>query len=112
MVTGNGTSGNDKGAPSKRSAGAVGYKQPPLKSRFKKGQSGNSKGRPKGRPNFANITRDLFNAPTKVQLRDQTCFMPTGEAIIRKLIVDATKGNHRSLMALISIFEMTGRTED
>jgi hypothetical protein len=90
----------------------VGYKRPPRGSRFKKGRSGNSKGRPKGRPNLANLTRDLFNAKTKVQVGEQTLYMPTGEAIIRKLMGDATKGNHRSLMALLNIIEMTGRTEE
>jgi tetratricopeptide (TPR) repeat protein len=103
---------NDNAAQTKRRADTVGYKRPPRGSRFKKGRSGNPKGRPKGRPNFANIVRDLINTKTKVQVAEQTLYMPTGEAIIRKLMVDATKGNHRSLMALLNIVEMTGRTDE
>lgn len=33
----------------------VGYRRPPRKSRFKKGQSGNPRGRPKGSKNLASI---------------------------------------------------------
>ena len=32
---------------------AVGYRKPPTHSRFKKGKSGNPKGRPKGSRNFS-----------------------------------------------------------
>ena len=34
---------------------AVGYKKPPLHTRFKKGQSGNPRGRPKGSKNFSTL---------------------------------------------------------
>src|SRR5665213_2730176 len=111
MAMGNGTDSHT-GANTTSVVATVGYKRPPRGSRFNKGRSGNSKGRPKGRPNFAEITRDLFNAKTKIRVGEQTLYMPTGEAIIRKLMVDATRGNHRSLMALLDIIEMTGRTNE
>lgn len=39
----------------------VGYGRPPKKSQFKKGQSGNPKGRPKGSKNFQTIVSDIMN---------------------------------------------------
>jgi hypothetical protein len=43
----------------------VGYKKPPLHSRFQKGQSGNPRGRPCGRPrgskNFSTLLADALN---------------------------------------------------
>ena len=112
MSTSNNKPENDNLAQTKGRADAVGYKRPPRGSRFAKGRSGNAKGRPKGRPNFPNIVSALFNAKVKVQLGERTLYMPTGEAILRKLMVDANKGNHRSLIALLDIIEMTGRTKD
>jgi len=47
---------------------AVGYGRPPLHTRFKKGKSGNPKGRPKGGRNLKTELRDI--ALMKVPVRD------------------------------------------
>ena len=39
----------------------VGYKKPPLHSRFKKGQSGNPRGRPRGAKNFSSVLLSLIH---------------------------------------------------
>jgi hypothetical protein len=39
----------------------VGYKKPPLHSRFQKGQSGNPRGRPRGSKNFSTSLADALN---------------------------------------------------
>ena len=44
----------------------VGYKKPPLHSRFKKGQSGNPRGRPRGAKNFSTVLNDALNQPVFV----------------------------------------------
>jgi Family of unknown function (DUF5681) len=48
---------------------AVGYKRPPVDRQFKPGQSGNPKGRPKGRKNFKTIFVEVLNK--KVKVRDK-----------------------------------------
>ena len=40
---------------------AVGYKKPPLHTRFKKGQSGNPRGRPRGSKNFSTLLTEALN---------------------------------------------------
>jgi hypothetical protein len=39
----------------------VGYKKPPLHTRFRKGQSGNPRGRPPGSKTFATLLNDALN---------------------------------------------------
>ena len=47
----------------------VGYKRPPQETRFKKGQSGNPKGRPKGSINLLTLLNKVVNTP--ITLTDQ-----------------------------------------
>jgi hypothetical protein len=44
----------------------VGYKRPPLHTRFQKGQSGNPRGRPRGSKNFSTLLTDALNEPVVV----------------------------------------------
>ena len=44
----------------------VGYKKPPLHTRFQKGQSGNPRGRPRGSKNFSTLLTDALNEPVVV----------------------------------------------
>ena len=44
----------------------VGYKKPPLHTRFQKGQSGNPRGRPKGSKNFSTLLAEALNEPVVV----------------------------------------------
>ena len=44
----------------------VGYKRPPLHTRFQKGQSGNPRGRPKGSKNFSTLLAEALNEPVIV----------------------------------------------
>jgi hypothetical protein len=48
---------------------AVGYKRPPVDRQFKPGQSGNPKGRPKGRKNLKTIVVEALHK--KVKVRDK-----------------------------------------
>jgi hypothetical protein len=44
----------------------VGYKRPPLHTRFQKGQSGNPRGRPKGSKNFSTLLSEALNEPVVI----------------------------------------------
>jgi Family of unknown function (DUF5681) len=44
----------------------VGYKKPPLHTRFKKGQSANPRGRPRGSKNLSTLLDDALNEPVVV----------------------------------------------
>jgi tetratricopeptide (TPR) repeat protein len=105
-------------APNKKSddvaanKASVGYRRPPPDSQFKKGQSGNPKGRPKRRPNVATLTKLLFNESVLVRQDGKPSHMPSGEAVFRSLVAQAARGDTRSLFAFMDILEMTGLTND
>jgi hypothetical protein len=46
---------------------AVGHKKPPLHTRFPPGQSGNPKGRPKGRFRAARV--EVFSIPSRLNVK-------------------------------------------
>jgi hypothetical protein len=83
----------------------VGYGKPPVETRFKKGQSGNPKGRPKGsktkRPGLReermkDIILDEAYRGITVRDGDRNVTIPMAQAVIRALAVNAAKGDHRS----------------
>ena len=45
----------------------VGYKRPPVQTRFKAGTSGNLSGRPKRRPTFRSVLMDELAGPVPTQ---------------------------------------------
>jgi hypothetical protein len=83
----------------------VGYRKPPAAFQFKPGQSGNSKGRPKGARNkkpalneerLKAIIIDEAYRTIKVNEGKRQISIPMAQAIIRSLAVNAARGQHRS----------------
>jgi Family of unknown function (DUF5681) len=85
----------------KRPAGTVGYGRPPPEHKFKKGASGNPKGRPKGAKNEATILRALLNR--KIQLRQdgKSQSITVLEAMLLKIADEALKGNPKAAAFLL-----------
>lgn len=83
----------------------VGYKKPPKRTQFKKGQSGNLKGRPKGSRNIATLLEEaLFR---KVAIRDERGSRKVTfvEALVHRLSVDALKGDPRAAAKIIEMMK-------
>jgi hypothetical protein len=64
----------------------VGYKKPPLHTRFKKGQSGNPRGRPRGARNFSSVLNEALNQRVVVTENGRRRKISKRELGIRQLV--------------------------
>lgn len=83
----------------------VGFAKPPVTTRFKPGQSGNPKGRPRGAKNkrpgmqeerLKDIILDEAYRGITVRDGNRSVTIPMVQAVIRSMAVNAAKGQHRS----------------
>lgn len=86
----------------------VGYGKPPARHRFKPGQSGNPKGRPKHLPELADLTAKELRRRGLVTIDGKQVSITMLELFVKKLVGLAAKGNPKSLGFLI---EMIGKIE-
>jgi len=78
----------------------VGYGRPPKRSRFKPGQSGNPKGRPKGRKNIHTIFEETLYKPVTVTENGRKRKVPAIEALFLSLLRKSLDGDMRALEKL------------
>jgi len=90
----------------------VGYKKPPKKGQFKKGQSGNKQGRPKGSKNFVTILTKELNQKVTVNENGRQKKISRMEAMVKRLVAEALQGERRSLITLIDIMRKTGQMDE
>ena len=81
----------------------VGYRKPPTHSQFKKGQSGNPKGRPKGSRNFSTDLKEMLEEPIRITHHGKTKTLSTQHAALMRLREKALSGNVRALDQLIEL---------
>lgn len=75
---------------------STGYKRPPKKYQFKKGESGNPKGRPKGSKNIRTLINEELDGNLVIQEQGINKITSKREAIIKKLVNEALKGKLRA----------------
>jgi hypothetical protein len=63
----------------------VGYRRPPEHRRFKPGQSGNPKGRPKGTRNFKTDLKSTLKIPVNVTRAGKPHHISTQQAVLLRL---------------------------
>ena len=81
----------------------VGYGKTPKATRFKKGQSGNPKGRPKGSRNFKTDVKATLEAPVQLKEKGRVKTVSTQRAALLRLREKALSGNARALDRLIEL---------
>lgn len=83
----------------------VGYGKPPKNSRFKKGQSGNPKGRRKRVKNFKTELQQVLSSRVTVTADGKPKSVSTVEAALMRLREKALKGDPRELSILLTYAE-------
>src|SRR5919106_1065841 len=83
----------------------VGYGRPPKHTQFKKGQSGNPKGRPKGAKNLRTILNSVLDKAIKVHEEGEPRSMSRLEALCTSLYARALKGDNRAVELILRVRE-------
>ena len=90
----------------------VGYRKPPRHSRFKKGQSGNPRGRPSGSKNLSTLLSEALDEPVIVAENGKRRKISKRQAVITQLVNQSAKGDWRAAKILLDILhDIEGRAE-
>ena len=80
---------------------AVGYKRPPVNRQFKKGQSGNPHGRPKGAGVFSSIMDDILNEEMRFKINGRQVVVTGRDALGRVMADRAARGDVRMIQLML-----------
>jgi hypothetical protein len=83
----------------------VGYGKPPVETRFKRGRSGNPKGRPPAAKNLATLINEALNELVVVNENSGRRRISKRKAAFKQLVNEAAKGNWRALKLLVDILQ-------
>lgn len=81
----------------------VGYRRPPKQTQFKKGQSGNPKGRPKGARGLDTMLMEELKAKIIVSENGRSKKLKKAEVLVKQVMNKALSGDHRAIAQVISI---------
>lgn len=80
----------------------VGYKKPPKHTRFKTGQSGNPKGRPRGAKNFDTALSKELSSQVEIHEHGRRRKISKREAIAKQLVTKAAAGDHKCMSTTLA----------
>jgi hypothetical protein len=83
----------------------VGYRHPPVQTRFQKGRSGNPKGRPKGSWSGKDLLQKALAVPLTVTENGVMRKLPQRDILFRSLLAKAIKGETKSLAMVLKLIE-------
>jgi Family of unknown function (DUF5681) len=89
----------------------VGYKHPPVKNQFRKGQGGNPRGRGKGQRNLKTVLDEVLRQTVTVTQEGKSQRMSKGEALIQMLLNKARQNDSRATKAVLELTEQIGRIQ-
>ena len=88
----------------------VGFGKPPKATQFKKGQSGNKKGRPKESVSFALKLEKAMSEKVEVREGGRARKMSKIDVMIQNLLARCMKGDQQAVSTLVRLMKETGQT--
>lgn len=85
----------------------VGYRRPPRETRFKKGQSGNPRGRPRGSKNYVTVLDEELHARVIVTENGKRKTINKLRASMKQLVNRAASGDQKAIAVLLQILRAT-----
>lgn len=89
----------------------VGFGKPPRSNQFRKGVSGNPKGRPKGSKNISSILAQMGRKQVKVTINGKVRHISLLEAVIRQLGNQAANGDLKAIRELLDAHRIFAEPE-
>jgi hypothetical protein len=86
-------------------SGEVGYRKPPRATRFRKGQSGNPRGRPRSSRNFTTLLEEALAELVAINENGSRRKASKLQVIVKQLVNKAAQGDHRSIQLLMAFLE-------
>lgn len=81
---------------------SIGYGKPPAQNQFKKGQSGNPKGRPRGSRNLSTIMERVLNEKVTFKVNGSPRRITKREAAVKQLANKSAGGDLKSIQLLLN----------
>jgi hypothetical protein len=98
------------GQPNADHSYSVGYGRPPAHTQFRRGQSGNPKGRRKGLRNVRTIVEEQLSQRIRIREGDRTRSLTKLDGVILTMITGALKGDGKAQAALFAVMRSLGMT--
>jgi Family of unknown function (DUF5681) len=90
----------------------VGYRKPPKANQFRKGRSGNSRGRKRGEENIVSVFKRHVMKRVKIKVGDQTHSITLAEAVLLKNYNAALQKNPFAMGNIFRLAEASGEFVD
>jgi Family of unknown function (DUF5681) len=85
----------------------VGYRKPPMHTRFRPGVSGNPRGRPKGSISIRDLILKIFGKKIRLHSNGTTRSMSFGEALLTKIAMNGLNGDVQAGKLLLQLLKTT-----
>lgn len=89
----------------------IGYRRPPPSGQFKKGSSGNPKGRPKGSKNFLTLLEQELAQKVVVNEGGRRKTVTRMQAMVKRMVGAALQGEPKAVLTLVDILRRSGGVE-